>query len=135
IPGRLCAIHKSQEAVDKAARKVVNRGKRKQQNVASETVERARFMMVFTTVPGDKLSLEDVLELYRYRWQIELLFKCFKSLAKLGHLPKTEKESAKAWLYGKMLICLLTEKAIARTKSFSPWGIVIPRQAIPQQVA
>ncbi|MEO5378085.1 MAG: hypothetical protein H7832_09945, partial [Magnetococcus sp. DMHC-6] len=39
IPGRLCAIHKSQEAVDKAARKVVNRGKRKQQNVASETVE------------------------------------------------------------------------------------------------
>ncbi|MBF0308972.1 MAG: IS4 family transposase [Magnetococcales bacterium] len=135
IPDRLCAVYKSQDAVDRASRKVVGRSKRKRQKLSPDTIELARFMMIFTTVPEDRLPLENALELYRFRWQIELLFKRFKSLAQLGHLPKTEKESAKAWLYGKMLICLLTEKAIARAKSFSPWGLVVPGQAAPEQVA
>jgi hypothetical protein len=30
--------------------------------------------------------------------------------------------SARAWLYGKMLVALLTEKLIAYAKSISPWG-------------
>ena len=36
------------------------------------------------------------------RWQVEWVFKRFKSLAQLGHLPKYGDESAKAWLYGKL---------------------------------
>ena len=35
------------------------------------------------------------------------MFKRFKSLAQLGHLPKYDDDSAKAWLYGKLLVALL----------------------------
>jgi IS4 transposase len=37
---------------------------------------------------------ELILECYRFRWQIELVFKRFKQIAQLGHLPKYDEESA-----------------------------------------
>ena len=59
---------------------------------------------------------------YRLRWQVELVFKRFKSLAELGRLPKHDEESAKAWLYGKLLVALLVEKLIGHATAVSPWG-------------
>jgi hypothetical protein len=56
------------------------------------------------------------------RWQVELVFKRFKQIAQLGHLPKNDPQSARAWLYGKMLVALLVEKLIAHARSISPWG-------------
>jgi len=46
----------------------------------------------------------------------------FKSIAQLGHLPKHSDDSAKAWLYGKLLIAILIEKIIECASSLSPWG-------------
>ncbi len=39
-----------------------------------------------------------------------------------GHLPKFDDESAKAWLYGKLLVALLTEKIVRHVRTLSPWG-------------
>ena len=79
-------------------------------------------MIVFTTFPEDEFSDTDVLEWYRLRWQIELVFKRFKQIAQLGHLPKHDDDSAKAWLYGKLFVALTTEKLVSYAESFSPWG-------------
>lgn len=46
------------------------------------------------------------------RWQIELVFKRLKSIAQLGHLPKHDDRSSRAWLYGKLLVTLLAQKLI-----------------------
>jgi len=35
----------------------------------------ARYVIVFTTFPADKYSEIEVLEWYRLRWQVELVFK------------------------------------------------------------
>jgi IS4 transposase len=42
--------------------------------------------MVFTTY--EQGTAAQVLQWYRMRWQIELVFKRLKSLLRLGHLPK-----------------------------------------------
>ena len=72
---------------------------------------------------------------YRVRWQVELTFKRFKSLAGLGHLPKRSDDSARAWLYGKLLAALLAEKLVrhADSRAVSPCGPV--RGAIAQSLA
>jgi hypothetical protein len=64
----------------------------------------------------------EVLEWYRVRWQIELAFKRLKSLGDAGHLPKRDPASSRAWVYGKLLIALLTEKMQRHAAAFSPWG-------------
>jgi hypothetical protein len=43
-------------------------------------------------------------------------------IAQLGHLPKQDPESAKAWLYGKLFVALLTDKVLAQARALSPWG-------------
>ena len=73
-----------------------------------------------------------ILEWYRLRWQIELAFKRLKSLAQLGHLPKYDDESSRAWLYGKLFVALLTDKLARIGRDFSPWGYLLqPVRAEP----
>ena len=82
-------------------------------------------MIVFTTLPEKDFPATVVLEWYRLRWQIELVFKRLKSLAGLGHLPKYDDASSRSWLYGKLFVGLLTEKLIRQADEFSPWGYAI----------
>ena len=91
-----------------------------------ETLEYARYVMVFTTVPEESFAAADVLEWYRVRWQIELVFKRLKSLAALGHLPKYDDRSSRAWLYGKLLVVLLGQKLQRLGRAISPWGYRLP---------
>ena len=63
-----------------------------------------------------------MLDLYRLRWQAELAFKRLKSLLNVGHLPKYDPRSSRAWLQAKLLTALLIERLLIESKLFSPWG-------------
>ena len=129
VPGRVCAIRKTQEAIRIAQRKLRREATRRGKRTQPGTLEFARYVIVFTTFPEATFTAPQVLEWYRTRWQVELVFKRFKSLAQLGHLPKYDDESAKAWLYGKLLVALLVEKLIHHATAVSPWGYRV--EAIP----
>ena len=98
-------------------------------------MEYAKYVSLFTTFPQGDFPAGDILEWYRLRWQVELVFKRFKSLARLGHLPKHDEASAKAWLYGKLFTALLVEKLIAHATAISPWGYELARPVPAQRVA
>jgi hypothetical protein len=93
---------------------------KKQMITRSETLEFAKYVIVFTTC--SRGSTADVLRSYRLRWQIELVFKRLKSLAQLGHVPKHDDSSSRAWLYGKLLVTLLAQKLIRIGRDISPSG-------------
>lgn len=120
---RLCAVRKSPEAVVASERKVRRRAQKNGETLRPETLEYTQWVIVLTTVPPALLSEAQVLEWYRVRWQVELAFKRLKSLAGFGHLPKYDPRSSRAWLYGKLLVALLTEKMQRYAKAFSPWGV------------
>jgi len=118
--GRLCALRKSEQAIGQAHRRLRRKSVKKQTQLRPETLEYAKYILVFTSYSEG--SAAQVLEWYRMRWQIELVFKRLKSLAQLGHLPKSDDSSARAWLYGKLLVALLTQKLIRTSRDISPWG-------------
>jgi hypothetical protein len=124
IPGRLCIIRKSEAATKLAIKKLKRTASKKGVKQQPATLEFAKYVILFTTLPPDKYPLDQVLELYRFRWQIELIFKRLKSLAGLGHLPKHDDSSSRAWLYGKLLTGLLIEKLMDQAKNISPWGYI-----------
>jgi hypothetical protein len=97
------------------------------------TLEFAKYVIVFTTCFSG--STADVLRSYRMRWQIELVFKRLKSLAQLGHVPKHDDRSCRAWLYGKLLIALLTQKLIRIGRAISPSGYPLSARGTMQSVA
>lgn len=122
VPARLCAVRKSVEAATLARRKLHRRAQRQGQELRAVTLEHSAWIVVLTTVATETLADDAVLQWYRVRWQIELAFKRLKSLGDVGHLPKSDERSSRAWVYGKLLIALLTEKMQRHAASLSPWG-------------
>ena len=57
----------------------------------------------------------------------QLVFKRLKTLAGLGAVPKHDDRSARAWLYGKLLIVLLGQKLERLGRDISPWGYRLPQ--------
>ncbi len=125
VKGRLCAIRKSKEAIELAQKKLRLKASRQQRHLRAETLEYAEYVIVFTSVNRHCFKSEDVMLLYRARWQIELLFKRLKSIIGLGHLPKHNEESCMAWLTGKLFVALLVERIYHEAEFFSPWGYPI----------
>jgi hypothetical protein len=122
ILGRVCAVRKTQEAIRQTHKRLRRRASKNGQRLLPETLLYAEYVILFTTFSESKFSATDVMRWYRIRWQIELVFKRFKQIAQLGHLPKHDDESAQAWLYGKLFIAMLAEKLILQARSISPWG-------------
>ncbi len=122
VEGRVCATRKTPAAAKAARKKVLLQAQKKGNIVKQETLECAGYIFVFTTLPKDMVDATTVLELYRCRWQVELVFKRMKSLLQLGHLPKQSKEVARAWLHGKLFSAFLVEVLVNYGLSFSPWG-------------
>jgi hypothetical protein len=129
IEGRVCALRKSAAAIEKAERRLHQKASKKQAKLQPETLEYAKYVIVFTTWRTAPTS--QILEWYRVRWQIELAFKRLKTLAQLGHLPKYDDRSSRAWLYGKLLVALLAQKLMQVGRDISPWGYLLP--AAPAQ--
>lgn len=122
IAGRVCVLRKSQQAARKAQRQILRKAQQGGPEPKPETLEYAHYVMVFTTLDSELFPAADVLEWYRVRWQIELVFKKLKTLAQLGHLPKRDERSSRAWLYGKLLVALLSQKLMRLGRDLSPWG-------------
>ena len=107
-------------------RQALRESHKKGHKVRPETLEAAEYTFVFTTLPADAFSPAKVLEMYRGRWQIEIVFKRLKSLLGLGHLKKTDVGLSKAWLQGKLLVAFLIEALVAAAERFFPWGYPLP---------
>jgi hypothetical protein len=135
VSARLCVIRKSKAAIAAALNKLKRNSSKQGTVLQPQTLVYAEYVMVLTTWPEDRFPAGIVLEWYRFRWQIELVFKRFKQIAELGHLPKYHDDSAKAWLYGKLLVALLTEKVIQQAQILSPWGYLFQKQTRPQSLA
>jgi len=136
LAARLCVLRKSKAAIALAQKKARRKSRKNgYQQLQSQTLFYAQFVMVLSTFPEEDFTSAQVLQCYRYRWQIELVFKRFKQIAQLGHLPKYHDESAKAWLYGKLFVALLTEKLIQHARAVSPWGYELQVQTSSQSMA
>jgi|HubBroStandDraft_1064217.scaffolds.fasta_scaffold83922_2 hypothetical protein len=131
IPGRLCALRKSSAQARRAQRKILRKVQQGGPPPKPATLEFANYVLVFTTLRDQDLKGRQVLEWYRLRWQIELVFKRLKTLLRVGHVPKYDDQSSRAWLYGKLLVALLAEKLIRIGRTLSPWGYIWPCQETP----
>lgn len=97
---------------DEEARDARDRVRREEgPSVAAEHLEAAGYVVLFTTVPASRLSAHRCVEAYRLRWQVELLFKRWKSLCHFDRLPNYRDDTMCSWLTAKVLLGLLLDRA------------------------
>ena len=120
IPARVCYCKKDEEAIKATLKRIKKRDNKHQTTTSKEAKAFNEYIVVVTSL-GETITAEEILDLYRYRWQVELYFKRLKSLLGYGELPKKKENSIFAWLNGKIMIALLIELVISKA-TFPPKG-------------
>jgi hypothetical protein len=77
---------------------------------------------LLTTLPAEQAAPEELMQLYRLRWQIELFFKRLKSLLHLDTLPSRQGPTAKSWMLARFLAAALAQALVQPAGPLSPWG-------------
>lgn len=117
-PVRICFSKKPKDALDSTRKKMKRKESKKQLTISQETFTFNEYMVVVTSL-DDSFSIDEIIALYRYRWQVELYFKRLKSILDYGELPKKSEKSIFAWLNGKLMVALLIESMLGNA-DFSP---------------
>jgi hypothetical protein len=109
LPVRLF-IERVPERVSSQRRRQANKGaskKKKGKTASKKSLSLCDFTLLVTTAPFYKLSFDEALVLYGARWQIELLFKLWKSYAKLETSIRCHPWRILTEIYIKLLACLV----------------------------
>lgn len=121
---RLCVLKKSKIEAEKSIKLAKRRASRGQYKLKPETLEYCKYFILATSLK-EEITAKQILDLYRFRWQVEIAFKRLKSILGLSHLPKKDEKSCMAWLHGKMFVALLSQRIVEEGRKFSPWGYPI----------
>jgi hypothetical protein len=101
---------KSDKESAQARRKARRKAQQDKRQAKELTLLLCEYVCVLSTISPAELSAEVILKLYRVRWQIEILFKRWKSLLGMSNLRCQQmSQLAWSWVYGKLLYCLLIE--------------------------
>lgn len=118
-PVRLCAIRKTKEAEERGlqAIKKARNSKDRKKELSKAQLEHNRYVVIMTSIHDTESAL--LLETYRLRWQIELVFKRLKSIFHYNEIPSKLDKTARAWFYGKLLLAAFCETWVNKSR-FSP---------------
>ncbi|MBP9478950.1 MAG: transposase [Sebaldella sp.] len=76
-----------------------------------------------TNIPSERIKKEEIHNLYSLRWQIELLFKTWKSFFGIQHCKKIKKESLECHLYGQLISILISSATMFKIRKLL-YGVV-----------
>ena len=70
------------------------------------------YHLYITNVPPEMLAAEDIQSTYALRWEVELLFKEWKSHYRLGDMPSRKKVVVEALLYASLLTLVVSRRLL-----------------------
>ncbi len=92
-----------------------------------------KYHFFITNIPPEKLSAQDIAQVYAARWEIELLFKELKSMYRLNDLPSRKSNVVKALVYASILTLVVSRtllKAVLEERNIDPDEIPKRRWAV-----
>ncbi len=109
LPARLVAVRVPQEVADQRRRKLRAEARRKGQTVSARRLALAGWTIFVTNAPSALLPVEAAVVVARARWQIELVFKLWKSHGRID-----ESRSRQTWrvvcdVYAKLLAMIIQQ--------------------------
>ena len=107
LPCRLIALRLSPEAAAARRRKAQAHARRKGVSLSEKILTFLDWTLLVTNVPLLFLSLDEVVVLARVRWQIELLFKLWKSQGRLASSRSMKPYPILCEVYAKLLAVLI----------------------------
>jgi hypothetical protein len=109
LPARLVVLKKPPAPSEKARKRALRESQRGGHKNEPLSLRAAEHLMLITSLDRQKANPDQLGDLYRLRWRIELAFKRLKSLLHLDRLPAKDKNLARAWIFSHLIAALLIE--------------------------
>jgi IS4 transposase len=103
LASRLIFILVPEDKIAERIKKQKRKSERRNSKVKQQCLSALGLNLYVTNANNTLLPLEHVMLLYKIRWQIELIFKAWKSVAKIHLLKKAKPERVLTMLYLKLL--------------------------------
>jgi hypothetical protein len=103
IAGRFLAVRLSPEIVEERRRKLREKARKKGRAVSATSLAWLEWSIFITNVPLEWLTLEQISLIYRLRWQIELLFKLWKSECQIDRIAGRIRDRVLCEIYAKLI--------------------------------
>jgi hypothetical protein len=104
---RLIARRKPQDAIEVEHKRLRQRASRRQTKLDPRSLIAAQYVVLATSLAEEEFPADEVLAVYRLRWQIELAFKRLKSLLHINALRTKTEVGTRCWLYAHLIVALL----------------------------
>lgn len=112
LPSRLIAVRVPQEVADQRRRRLYAEAKRRGKQPSALQLALLGWTLYVTNLSKEQLSVEEALVLGRARWQVELLFKRWKSQGQLDRWRSGKPSAIRCELYAKMLALIVSQWAV-----------------------
>lgn len=113
---RVVAMALMPQAAERARDEKRERARSRGTSISQQTLFLAGWVLVVTTLPAQQWSEADVLQLYRARWQIELVYKRLKQLLHISQVRAHTVETAQAVVRAMMVAWVLQEEEAAQLR-------------------
>ena len=101
-------------------RKAHQKNKKKGRHPLSQAYKaRAALNLFITNASNEQIPLNKVSSFYRLRWQIELMFKIWKSLCQIDKVKKVRKERLECYIFAKLISIVLAWHIIWTVAKFT----------------
>lgn len=89
-----------------------NSKKKGRGDLSKEYKSRAALNLFITNASKEQIPTEKVWSIYRLRWQIELMFKIWKSICEIAEVKKVTEYRLECYIYSKLIFIVLSWKMI-----------------------
>ena len=113
IPIRLIVYRLPSDVYRKRQKAAIKAAKRKGRGISLSYLKFLKYTFFITNVPAALWSMEVVGTIYRLRWQVELVFKNWKSLFQINVLKGTRPERILCLIYGRLIVILVVQRLLA----------------------
>jgi hypothetical protein len=103
LPCRLIILRNPDAVTEKRRRTAKEHAKKRGATLSQSYLFTLGWTLFITNAPATMISIQHIHDFYRIRWQIELIFKLWKSYCGLNHILEWRKERVLTELYAKMI--------------------------------
>jgi hypothetical protein len=107
LPCRLVVYRATEDVVNERIRKANANAKKKGRQLSDDHKQWLRFTFFVTNASKDVWSSNVIGTIYRIRWQIELMFKSWKSLCHIHIIKGQRSERIECLLYGRLIAIVM----------------------------
>jgi len=118
IKVRIVASRLPEDKQADAIKRKKRKSQKNQTKIKSETLIYATWVVLATSLDRAEYTLEQVLEIYRCRWQVELLFKRIKQHFKVTKIKPCSKKYAQSLILLWLIIWAITERQTVAAELF-----------------